>query len=372
MFDTRGLIRYIVARYKERTESIFLDGLVGGMFLSFLLDDEDKCDDKVFVKVFFYIGLAHFLSKIVTDLGHYSASVGGRDGVRTFLEKSIANGVPYVLHVIKLIQYPLLLVLTYHVVKIRTGNWTNEADEKGENGKKYCDKNTINIAVITVIFQFLLGLLTIGSWTYLWSIDSDDDNAEKIEEQQWKEEEAKTSKNLWGKIKMIVLICSMESFFDSGISGTFLSLAISLPKDKCNIPVMEWFLFAGVVATLTDVINILREEIQALLMLDGIINKAEHRLLGFLRMVIFPLFLMEFICFLSIVTLVFQHIGNIVNVSDKAKREDGSLNPDYCEKGPWKLMCSVVIIYFIVLVFRMTTLLGSFWGVDVDKKTQTE
>ena len=151
-----------------------------------------------------------------------------------------------------------------------------------------------------------------------------------------------------------------------------MSLAISHPKENCNIPVMEWFLFAGVVATLTDVINILREEVEAVSMLDGIINKAEHRLLTILRMVIFPLFLMEFTCFMSIVTLVFEHFENIVTDADKAKREDDSLNPHYCESGPWKLMCSVVIIYFIVLVFRIITLLGSFWGVDVNKQTRAE
>ena len=376
MFNPRSLFQYYFSRYKERTDSLFLDGLVGGMFFAFLLDDPDKCDDKVFVHVFFYIGLAHFLSKIIDDLDKYSSAVGRRDGVETVLERWIARIVPFVLHLVKLVQFPLLFLLTYHVIRIviiEHGFYTHDQKVKEENLKegrktKYCEANTVHIAVITVIFQYILGILTVFSWTYLWAIDRDDDEEERIEEQRWKQQEAENSKSVWGCIKRFILVVGMESFFDTQVSAAFLTLAMTLPKDSCNIDVMSWFLTAGVVATLTDVINLLRTDVQTLAMLDGIINKAEHRLLTFLRMVNFPLFIMEFVAFISIFILVVEHYGTIVHDKKEAKLEDGSFNPEYCENGPWRLMIAVIVIYSFVMIFRVFTIITSLWDGDVSKK----
>ena len=125
---------------------------------------------------------------------------------------------------------------------------------------------------------------------------------------------------------------------------------------------------AGVVATLTDVVNLLRTEIRELAMLDGIINKAEHQLLTILRMLNFPLFLMEFTAFISIFILVVEHYGSIVHNSDEAKLQDGRFNPDYCEDGPWKLMIAVIVIYSFVMIFRVFTIITSLWDGDVSKK----
>ena len=47
--NLKSFYTFCVARYKARTGSIFLDGLVGGMFLSFLLDTGEKCAEVNFM-----------------------------------------------------------------------------------------------------------------------------------------------------------------------------------------------------------------------------------------------------------------------------------------------------------------------------------
>ena len=47
----------------------------------------------------------------------------------------------------------------------------------------------------------------------------------------------------------------MHSFYNSSEAGILLALSVSLPHEDCNIHVMDWFLYAGIIYTLTGVIN---------------------------------------------------------------------------------------------------------------------
>ena len=48
----------------------------------------------------------------------------------------------------------------------------------------------------------------------------------------------------------------MHSFYNSSVAGTMLlALSVSLPHKTCNIHIMERFLYAGIIYTLTGVIN---------------------------------------------------------------------------------------------------------------------
>ena len=38
---------------------------------------------------------------------------------------------------------------------------------------------------------------------------------------------------------------------------------------------------------------------------------------------------------------------------------DGHNNPEFCERGTWKLMVAVTAIYSFVLIFRVLTVIGS-------------
>jgi len=358
MINFWDLLKYYSARYKDRTNSIYLDGLVGGMFLAFLLDTSDSCDNKEFIGVFFYIGLSHYASLVLQDQMDFSRRAAAQDDEETWMERIIQSAFPVLLHIIRLVQYPLLCALAYYVFSIMLWEgelWTHDKAVKKENdGMKYCEANNVHIAAVTVSFQLLYGLFIVISWTVLWAVDRDDDAAEEEEEKAWREAEAKEGGTHWGNLKEFILVVGIQSFFDDSVSGTFMSLALALPHSNCNIHVTEWFLLAGVVATLTDVVNDLREEVEELANLDGIINLVEYRLIVGLRMVNFPLFVMEVVTFGAITGLVFLHADDI-----EFKRDEGEVNPHYCESGIWKLMLAVVVIYTALLIFRVVVLAGS-------------
>ena len=120
----------------------------------------------------------------------------------------------------------------------------------------------------------------------------------------------------------------------------------------------------GVVATLTDVVNVLRGEVEELANLDGIINLVERRLIVALRMVNFPLFVMELVSFLMIFGKLIQHSNDIEFV-----RAKGDPDPHYCERGIWNLMIAVAVIYPLLLLFRVAILVGSL--LDGKKKPIT-
>ena len=82
------------------------------------------------------------------------------------------------------------------------------------------------------------------------------------------------------------------------VSATFMALALALPHESCHIHVTEWFLMAGVVATLTAVVNSLIEEV------ERILKHPKHRFILFLKAVRFPLFCMELTGFFAIFDLV--------------------------------------------------------------------
>ena len=296
MFDVRGLLQYYFEQYSRRTGSIFLDGLVGGMFLSYLLKIGFRCDDEKFVATFFYISIAHYCSKVIEDMGNYSGAAAAGDGRETRVEAVVRRCLPYLLHLLRLVQLPLLMLLSYQAIALKSmegSGWTHDLKEAREKGENFCEGNKVHLAVLTVAFQFIYGFLILLSWTVCWNIDSKDDEGEREEEEAWRREQAEQGRSLWGNIKEFVLVVGMESFFDRKVSKTFMSLALALPHESCNIHVTEWFLIAGVVATLTGVINDLREEVERCVGLDRIINKAEHRLILLLRAVRFPLFCTE-------------------------------------------------------------------------------
>ena len=146
-----------------------------------------------------------------------------------------------------------------------------------------------------------------------------------------------------------------------------MSLALALPHSNCNIHVTEWFLLAGVVATLTEVVNTLRAEVEELANLDGIINLVEHRLIVGLRMLNFPLLVMELVTFAMIFYYVIKHGSDIEFV-----RTSHEESPHYCEEGVWKLMQAVVVIYSALFIFRVLILAGSLMSDEEIEEEQQE
>ena len=59
---------------------------------------------------------------------------------------------------------------------------------------------------MTVVFQFLYWFLIIVTWTVLWEVDRDDDEAEQIEKRNWQEEEKRQEGTVRGNIKEFVIV----------------------------------------------------------------------------------------------------------------------------------------------------------------------
>eukprot|EP00092_Neocalanus_flemingeri_P026627 GFUD01028861.1.p1 GENE.GFUD01028861.1~~GFUD01028861.1.p1 ORF type:complete len:420 (-),score=137.67 GFUD01028861.1:132-1391(-) len=356
-------LSFAASRYKARPGSIFLDGLVGGMFLSFLMDTEETCHDRFFVLMFFIIGMSHFICGIVENLDEYADQAAALDEDISLLETRIRWTTWLMLQVLRLTQFPLVVVLGYYSIKfsvLEPGRWTHNREKvvligegAGNCSVCFCEGNYVHLAQITFAFQTFLGVVLVILWWVMWYVDREDDAGELKEQGEWQRNEVTMSITWWGKIREIVLLIGMQSFYNDSVAGTMLALSVSLPHESCNIHVMEWFLYAGIIYTLTGVLNQVREGVEEMAILDGIINKAEHRMITFLKFCNFPLFLAEFVCFIMIVNLVIANAGNITF--------DDANNEFYCEKGTWKLMMAVNGIYSIVFLFRVTVIIGALW-----------
>ena len=97
---------YAWGRYRTRTGSIFIDGLVGGMFLSFLMDSEENCADRGFTQVYFYIGLLHFICGIAENLGQYAEEASAEDGVISPMEKWLIWATVAAVQVLRVLGFP--------------------------------------------------------------------------------------------------------------------------------------------------------------------------------------------------------------------------------------------------------------------------
>ena len=314
MVDFKGLLGYYRTQYWHRTGSIFLEGLVDGMFLAFLLDTNYKCDDKGFIITFLAIATSHFCSDIIVDMADYFKVAAASDGRKTWLERKIEAVIPWFLHVVRIPQFVALVALSYEVLKLLVEEETsslihNLEEALAKPGVGFCEGNEVHIALATVVFQFLYGFLILASWTVCWAVEAEGDVGGEEQEEGGsggREEEAgreniertQKGKSVCGLLLKFIRVVGMESFFDEQVSATFLALALALPHESCHIHVTEWFLMAGVVATLTAVVNSLIVEV------ERILKHPKHRFILFLKAVRFPLFCMELIGFFAIFDLV--------------------------------------------------------------------
>ena len=156
---TKEFLNYSCHRYLDVRTSIFIDGLVGGMFLSFLLDTDEKCQDTSFTGTFFTISLLHFLSKIVNNLAEYSHQASQMDGKETLMEQRISLICILVQHLVKVTEFPLVLWLGYYVIQFHFGSWTFvKKDVIPEDAKPS------NCQVGSVLLKVGLTLLTSRKW----------------------------------------------------------------------------------------------------------------------------------------------------------------------------------------------------------------
>ena len=118
---------YFSVCYRRSRGSIFIGSFVEGMFLSFLMDESEKCHDRTFTQAFFIIGITHFLSNIAHDAANYAKEASQADADITLFERKIQLLMVFLQHVLKIIQYPLVFWLGFHVIKFKTGTVSQES-----------------------------------------------------------------------------------------------------------------------------------------------------------------------------------------------------------------------------------------------------
>jgi hypothetical protein len=189
MVDLKGLLGYYRTQYWHRTGSIFLEGLVGGMFLAFLLDTNYKCDDKGFIITFLAIATSHFCSGIIVDMADYFKVAAAIDGRKTRLEKMMEAAIPWVLLAVRIPQFVALVALSYEVLKLLVEEETsslihNLEEALAKPGVSFCEGNEVHIALATFVFQFLYGFFILASWTVCWAVEGEGESDGGGEEQE--------------------------------------------------------------------------------------------------------------------------------------------------------------------------------------------
>ena len=157
-------------------ESIILDALVGGMFLSFLMDTADNCDDETFTNIFFVIGILHFISNISSNLADYGRRAAEADGEETWLELKTRRACEVLQHAVKAFMFPCVAALGWYVIKFNSRiegiDWIFAREETDGCGRIcFCDRNYVNLAALVFAFQLIVGAVKIGVWLTLWYID---------------------------------------------------------------------------------------------------------------------------------------------------------------------------------------------------------
>ena len=355
---TKEFLSYSWNRYRSCRNSIFLDGLVGGMFLSFLIDTDDKCQDRSFKHTFVTISLFHFLSTIVNNLARYSRQASQMHGKGTLMERRIALVCVLIQHLVKVTEFPLVVWLGYYVIQFQFGDWTFRMDRVVPEDAKpsncrvcYCDRNFVHLATLVFIFQIIFGIFTFILWFVMWWLHSEDDAKEEEEMREWKESEKRMRNTIYGEVKEITLIIEKLPFFNESLAAVMLILAVSLPSTSCNIHITNWFLYAGVVSTLTVLFDELLKDAKDMAAINEIVNRMEHHVIEFLKFCKLPLFVIEFIVYCVISEKTIEYSGDII-LNKKEAQDKGKIEY-YCERGPWNMMKLVSILYCVVLVFRV-------------------
>jgi len=357
-------MRYFSYCYRKSRGSIFIGGLVGGMFLSFLMDDDDKCADRSFTNVFFIIGILHFLANILSGAAAYAEKAGAADKEVTLLERKCQLFIIFLQHSVKLAQYPMVAWLGWYIIKFNSeiaGKWTHDRKEifpkKASSSSCevcFCDRNTVHLATLVFIFQIVYGLVSLGCMVFMWYVDSKDDAAEMEEDLEWTRAEQAEAETWKGKTKKVGQLLVMDPFFNGRVASIVLSTSVALPHTSCDIHVTEWFLVIGIVSCVTEVFTQLTKEVEVLAAKDGIINRAEHILIDCLKFLKLPLFLFELVGYGAIVTRVLMEMEDI-EFEDKE-------SDHFCQRGIWNICLIITTVYSLVFVFRIIVIAASLVG----------
>lgn len=362
----RDFLEFALGQYLARTDSIFLDGLVGGMFLTFLMDTPDNCQDRTFTQWYFVIGVMHFVSGMMNNMKEYAEMAADQDGAISVVEKYMKRFLFFMLHLVRAAELPMVGVLGYYVSKIyihEGDKWTQDRTQISPQNSTmttsppcnvcFCEENYVQLAGLTFFIQVAYGVVLVVLVCVMWFIDSDDDTREMEQQVVWQQQERARRGTWYGNVWEVVLLLGMRSFWGERMADAMLSLAVSLPSKNCKLDVIRWFLYGSVAYTLTGVLGKLQKNVKNLAEMDGIINRAEYIVIQVLSLLKLPLFVFELVCFSGI---VYEVLNNFNNVDHEKKDKDSEY---FCEASVWKFMNAIVVIYFMVLLCRILVIIGA-------------
>ena len=182
--------KWLIEDYKKRKCSIFVDGLVGGLLISFVVDNPMSCHDKAFTGSFFIIAILHLTCKLlIMGCSSYAKGAAELDGVVTKMEKLVVKIADALIHLVRLAQYPAWVLLGYFVFKISIVQrqfWTSDRAEispKGADGDTclvcFCMGSYVELAKITFFTQLAIGIFEILFLSVLWAFQYKEDRKVK-------------------------------------------------------------------------------------------------------------------------------------------------------------------------------------------------
>ena len=121
-----SLIRYCIIRFFSGSGSVYIPVLASAIFLSFIIDGDNGCEDKAFMNSYFYIGILHFSSEILGMLSEWTKEVFSSDDRVNKLEKIISILFYIFNQLLRSIQILVPLELGFRVIlmAIQNEKWT--------------------------------------------------------------------------------------------------------------------------------------------------------------------------------------------------------------------------------------------------------
>jgi len=306
----------------------------------------------------------HFLANILGGAAAYAKKASESDKEMTMLERKCQLFIIFLQHLVKLLQFPMVPWLGWYAIQFKTeiaGKWTHDRaeifPEKSSSSSCdicYCERNMVHLAILVFVFQAVYGIVSFGCMWFMWYVDKEDDAAEMEEDLEWTRAEQAEAHTWKGKLKKVGQMLCMDPFFNGRVAHVVLSTSVALPHSSCNLHVTEWFLVIGIVSCVTEVFVQLTKEVETLAAKDGIINRAEHILIDFLKFLRLPFFIMEVVGYIAVFFKVVDEYSDIV-FEDKE-------SPHFCQRGIWNICLVITFVYTVVFVFRIIVIIASIVG----------
>ena len=350
-------------RFLLKSSSVYVDGIIGGVFLNHLLHDDNDCQEEDYTHLFFLIGILHFLCGLSERLSEYASFVFGMDGSVSKTEEVINRVIFALRQFLRLVQFIPIPALGYYVLLFNGylgEEWTFDKSKMSDS-VSFCSRAKVHNAEMCFFLHIILAAATVLMWFTMWLADRDDEKQEKLEDLRWKKATKESKKSIFGRATGALLQLGSRELFDESLGNQMLTLAISKPNSACKVDEMiHWFLFIGIINCFSRSWSDMMVQVKDMAEEDGVVNKIEHFVMYGMKIVKLGLFCFEVSCMVYI---------NYTVISFWASVDKKDTNSEtYCDGGIWKLMEVVLFGFSNVLLIRILVILASEFGPKSRKK----